>query len=384
MAELFGTSAGPSVGSSAGSSAGPVARFGKDPRLLVRQEEPFNAGPPPELVRRAAVTPTELFFVRNHGGVPEVDPATYRLNVDGLVHRPLSLSLADLRGFAAVTVTATVECAGNRRAELAAVRPIPGELPWGEEAIGNALWTGVPLARILAEAGVLPAARHVAMTGRDEVERGGRRFGFGGSIPLGKALSPEVLLAWEMNGAPLPPVHGAPLRMLAAGYIGARSVKWLSAITLQEEPSANYFQAHAYRLFPPDARPETVDWESGRMLEDVTLNAVVCSPAEGERVAPGVVRVKGWAIAGGGRRVARVEVSGDGGRSWAQAELFEDRGPWAWRFFRASLGLAAGEHEIVARAWDSAGETQPADPASIWNFKGYMNNSWHRVRIEAG
>jgi sulfite oxidase len=361
----------------------PSPRFGKHPRLLVRAEEPFNAGPPPDLLRAASLTPTELFFVRNHGDVPEVDAAAFRLAVDGLVRQPLALSLDDLRAMAAATVTATLQCAGNRRAELAAVEPIPGELPWGEEAIGNALWTGVPLARVLAEAGALPGARHVAMTGLDETERHGHRFCFGGSIPLDKALSPEVILAWEMNGAPLPPVHGAPLRALVPGTIGARSVKWLARITLQEEPSANYFQSRAYRLFPPDVRPDTVDWESGRMLGDLALNAVVCSPAPGARVAAGAVPVKGWALAGGGRRLARVEVSGDGGRSWAPAELFEDRGPWVWRFFRASLGLAPGEHEIVVRAWDDAGLTQPADSASVWNFKGYMNNAWHRVRVTA-
>jgi sulfite oxidase len=357
---------------------------GVDPRLIVRQAEPLNAEPPSELLREQPVTPNELFFVRNHGGVPSVDPAAYRLTIGGLVRRPLSLSLTELREHPPVHVAATVQCAGNRRQELIAHKPIPGELPWGEDAISSAFWTGVPLASLLAAAEPEPEARHVAFDGLDQVERHGERFGFGGSIPLEKAQTPEVILAYEMNGAPLPSVHGAPLRALVPGYIGARSVKWLSAITLQEEPSANYFQAKAYRLFPPDVTAETVDWESGLMLGEMALNAVINSPAEGARVAPGVLRVKGWALSGGGRRVERVELSGDGGRSWIAAELYEDRGPWVWRFWRASVGLLAGEHELVVRAWDSAGETQPEAIASVWNFKGYMNNAWHRVRISAG
>jgi sulfite oxidase len=374
---------------------GADARFGKHPRLIVRQEEPLNAGPPPDLLCAAELTPYELFYVRNHGGVPRVDPQAFRLEVGGLARRTLALALDDLRRLGEETVEATLECAGNRRSEMAAVAPIPGELPWGEEAIGNARWTGVPLARLLDEAGVEKGARHVAFSGLDDVERGGRRFGFGGSIPLEKARAPEVLLAWEMNGAPLPPVHGAPLRALVPGYIGARSVKWLAKVTLQEEPSDNYFQAKAYRLFPPHVTAETVDWKAGRMLEDIGLNAVICAPLAGERVAAGKVEVRGWAVAGGGRRVARVEVSGDGGRSWKEAELegeggenprgrdARDRSPWVWRLFRAGLDLSPGEREIAVRAWDTAGETQPQDPAGIWNFKGYMHNAWHRVRVTA-
>lgn len=360
--------------------------FGKESRTHVRQDHPFNAGPSLAAVREQTVTPNDLFFVRNHGPVPEgpeVDPASWRLEVAGLVERPLSLSLEELRRGPAAKITATLQCAGNRRSEMAAVRPIPGELPWQEEAISNAFWTGVPLGWVLEAAGVQPEARHVAFTGLDEVERHGHRFGFGGSIPIEKARGAEVLLAWEMNGAPLPPVHGAPVRALVPGFIGARSVKWLSEIRLQEEPSANYFQSIAYRLFPPDVDAGNVVWETGTMLNEMALNSVICTPAEGETLAPGICRAKGWAVAGGGRKVEKVELSGDGGKSWIAAELFEDRGPWAWRFWRGSLGFLAGEHELVVRAWDSDGNTQPADPAGIWNFKGYQCNAWHRVKVTA-
>jgi sulfite oxidase len=357
---------------------------GKDPSFQIRQAEPLNGGPPLAALRAEEITGNDLFFVRNHGNVPRVDPAAWRLTVDGLVEEPLALALDELRALPAVRLAATLECAGNRRTELMALRPIPGELPWREEAISNALWTGAALSGILARARPLPAARHVAFTGLDEVERHGERFGFGGSIPLAKAQAAETLLAYEMNGAPLPALHGAPVRALVPGYIGARSVKWLSRITLEEEPSSNYFQARAYRLFPPHVTAENVDWESGEMLSDLALNSVICSPAEGETVRPGVVRVKGYAIAGGdgaGRRVERVEVSGDGGVSWVPAELHDDRGPWVWRLWRVSLGLVPGPYELMVRAWDSAGACQPEAVASVWNFKGYMNNAWHRVRV---
>ena len=357
-----------------------MTAFGKHPRLLVRQEEPFNGGPPPDLLLDSFVTPNELFFVRSHGNVPEVDRAAWRLTVDGLVERPLSLSLEDLRRFSQASAAATLQCAGNRRSELLTVAPIPNELPWGSEAISNAGWSGVPLREVLAAAGPRAGARHAAFTGLDETERHGHRFQFGGSIPLEKAMHPEVLLADTMNGAPLPPVHGAPLRVVVPGYIGARSVKWLSRITLQEGPSDNYFQATAYRLFPAAVRPETVDWEKGMMLGESPVNSAICSPLAGETVAAGRVQARGWAVAGGGREVARVDVSTDGGGTWTTAELTRGNG-WTWTFWTAPLDLAPGEHEILCRAFDTAAQTQPGDPSQVWNFKGYANNAWHRVRV---
>jgi sulfite oxidase len=354
---------------------------GKDRSLVVRSEEPLNAGPPLSALRAQEVTGNDLFFLRNHGNVPRLDPSRHRLVVDGLVEEPLALNLDEIRALPAVRLPATLECAGNRRSELIAAKPIPGELPWRQDAISTAFWTGASLAQVLARARPAPEARHAAFSGLDQVERHGQRFGFGGSIPIEKALAPETLLAYEMNGAPLPALHGGPLRALVPGYIGARSVKWLSRITLQEEPSDNYFQAVAYRLFPPHVTAETVDWSTGRMLGDLALNSVICSPEEGETVHPGVARVKGYAIAGGGRRVERVEVSGDGGVSWVPADLHDDRGRWVWRFWRVSLGLTPGPYEIMVRAWDSAGECQPEKVESVWNFKGYMNNAWHRVRV---
>jgi sulfite oxidase len=358
-----------------------MSAFGKHPRFVIKEQQPLNAGPPLHMLPETFVTPQELFYVRNHGTVPSVHPAHYRLGVGGLVMRQLSLSLPTLHALPRREVCAALQCAGNRRSELAAVEPIPGELPWGAEAVGNAVWAGAALRDVLEAAGVLPGARHVAFSGLDEVERQGRRFGFGGSIPIEKALSDEALLAYEMNGAALEPLHGYPLRVLVPGYIGARSVKWLAEITVQDEPSDNYFQAHAYKLFPPQARAATVDWSAGTMLGELNLNAVICTPGHGARLTAGQHSLAGYALAYGERPVAAVEVSRDGGATWAAAELSSEAQQWSWRLWRAKLHLEPGQHQLVVRAHDTAGNTQPADLAGRWNFKGYMNNAWHRVEV---
>jgi sulfite oxidase len=353
----------------------------KSSDLLVRQEEPFNGGPKPDRLLGSFLTSNELFFVRNHGGVPEVNPASYRLAVDGLVERPLSLSLEDLRRLPRASVTATLQCAGNRRLEMMDWQPIKNELPWSTEAVSNAEWSGVPLREVLAAAGVRSEAHHAAFTGLDETERHGHRFNFGGSIPLGKAAHAEVLLADTMNGEPLPPVHGAPLRVVVPGYIGARSVKWLSRITLRETPSDNYFQTTAYRLFPPHFGPDNVVWEEGLMLGEGPVNSVILSPAEEDIVPAGRVVVRGWALAGGDRQVARVDVSADGGKTWTVADLDTEGGDYTWRLWESALELGPGDHEIACRAWDTAAQTQPEHASQVWNFKGYTNNAWHRVRV---
>src|SRR6201995_5501665 len=263
-----------------------MAPFGKSEDLIVHEREPFN----PETGRGSLIEPvtaTEAFYVRGHGAVPEIDSRAWRLTVGGLVERQLSLSLETLReAFVERTVTATLQCAGNRRAGLMAVRDIPGEAPWGPGATGTAAWTGVALADVLALAGPLQHASDVGFEGADispEVEPPER---FGGSIPLDKASRPEVLLAWAMNGEPLPPVHGAPLRVVVPGYIGARSVKWLERIELRSSPWAGYFQHVVYRLPPGDG---TAAAGAGMPLGLVALNADVLAPADGETVAAGSV-----------------------------------------------------------------------------------------------
>src|SRR3954463_115465 len=358
-----------------------MGRHGKRADLIVHEEEPFNAETGLAALAEGPLTATDAFYVRGHGAIPEIDPAAWRLHVGGLVERELDLSFTTLReAFRERTETATLQCAGNRRAGLIAVRDIPGEAPWGPGATGTATWTGVALADVLALARPLRDAAHVGFVGADfspEATPGQR---FGGSVPLDKACRPEVLLARGMNGAPLPPVHGAPLRVVVPGYIGARSVKWLERIEVRATAWEGYFQHVAYRLLPEDGTPGP---GAGMPLGLVALNADVLSPADGETVPAGPVEVRGYAFAGGGRHVAPGGVSLASGATWSQADLLDDLGPWAWRYWRITVALTPGEHEIVVRAWDSSAATQPEDEAALWNPKGYVNNARPRVRVRA-
>jgi sulfite oxidase len=361
-----------------------MTAWGKRADMVVHRMEPFNAEPPRAALAPDGPTSLDAFYVRSHGPVPQLEPAGFRLRVDGLVDHELELSLDDLRArFAEHEIAATLQCAGNRRAGLIAVREIPGEAPWGPGATATAVWHGVRLADVLASAGLRPEAQHIAFLGADESPEAQPPQRFGGSIARHKALAGEVLLAWAMNGAPLPVVHGAPLRAVVPGYIGARSVKWLERITAQAAPSDNWFQASSYRLLPPDADPDAAGPGAGVALGAVAVNADILEPDDGAALAAGPVRVVGYAFAGDDRRVVRVDVSTDGGRSWRQAALHDQPSPWTWRRWAAEVELPPGPGEIVARAWDSAGATQPAEPAEVWNPKGYANNAWARVRVTA-
>jgi sulfite oxidase len=313
--------------------------------------------------------------------VPEVDAASYRLAIGGRVREPASLSLVDLRRFDRATVAATLMCAGNRRRELAQVAPIREQVMWGPGAIGHAVWGGVRLRDVLLAAGVDVEAAHVAFTGLDQAEEEGERTEFGGSVPLAYALSCDVLLADEMNGEPLPAVHGYPLRVVVPGYIGARSVKWLASVTVQDAPSANYFQARTYRLYPASVRTEAATTDRGIELGELPVNAVCCGPADASPLHGRRLCARGYALTGGTRRIERVEVSLDGGQSFATAMLEGSPAPGCWCLWEADLDVSDGPGEIVVRAWDSAASTQPEDASKIWNLKGYANNAWHRVRF---
>ncbi len=351
-------------------------------RLIVHQEQPLNAEPPGDLLRQSFLTPQQHFYIRTHGSIPAVDPTSYRLLITGLVQRKRELSLDELRSMSPVhTVTATLECAGNRRGELMAVKPIPGEVPWRAGVIGTATWRGVPLREVLRAVGVEADARYVAFSSLDEAQFEGEKVSFGSSIALEKALSPDVLLAYEMNDAPLAPEHGFPLRVIVPGYIGARSVKWLREITLQEHISTNPYQARDYKLFPPEITAQTADWSRAKPIEDLTLNAVITTPREGETVAAGPTRIQGYAIAGEGTPVERVELSVDAGKTWATANIVERADPYAWCFWEVTVVLSPGDCQLIARAWDASKQTQPEDARPLWNFKGYMNNAWQRVNI---
>ncbi len=355
-----------------------------DSRMIVHSQQPFNAEPPLSSLRAAFVTPQPRFYVRSHGDTPALDALAHRLRVQGLVAIPLELSVAELQSrFAVHKVAAVLQCAGNRRADLQPVRPTSGD-PWQAGAIGHAEWTGVALADVLRAAGADERpGRHVAFAARDTmaVEAGQARYEV--SVALDKAMQPDVLLAWAMNGEALAAEHGFPLRVVVPGYAGVRSAKWLETVTVRDSPADSPMQRRDYKLLPPHMSEATADWDAGTTIDEMPLNAAICEPASGARLPAGAVTVRGYAVATG-RQVARVDVTADGGRSWTQATL-EQRldAPWSWTFWEATLTLAAGTHEISARAWDSAGQTQPSQPDDTWNFKGYLSAAWHRIAVSA-
>src|SRR4051794_5349151 len=246
---------------------------GKLATMLVHGSDPFNAEPPRAALAASDLTGVACFYVRNHGPVP--DWGEWRVRVDGLVDTPLELSLEALRALPRAQVIATLQCAGNPRAGLIALRDIPGEAPWGPGATGTAAWTGVSLRDALARAGVRDGAAHVAFVGADVSTEAQPPQAFGGSIPLAKALLSEVVLAFEMNGQPLLPVHGAPVRVVVPGYIGARSVKWVQRIEVRAAPGDGYFQDVAYRLLDEGEEPGP---GRGFALGEVALNADILSP----------------------------------------------------------------------------------------------------------
>lgn len=355
------------------------------PDLIVHSAKPLNAEPPLDRLRSGFITKTADFYIRSHGNIPDLDAETHTVRVRGVVKHPLDLTLAALKArFTSKTVTAVMQCAGNRRADMQQVEKTSGD-PWAPGAIGNAEWTGAPLADVLRDAGASEIDDlHVAFDALDIAENdGAANAPFGVSIPMLKAFSGDVLLAWAMNGEPLAAEHGAPLRIVVPGYAGVRSAKWVGEIRVQGKPSDAVQQAKDYLLFPPDMRKETQDFSRGTTIDAMPLNAAICEPVAGAEVKAGKVAVKGYAIATD-RAITRVDVSMNGGRQWSQATI-EDHGNarWSWTLWHATLDLPAGEHELVVRAWDAAGQTQPAQPDDTWNFKGYLSAAWHRILVTA-
>jgi sulfite oxidase len=348
--------------------------------LIQRQDNPYNAEPPLNRLGASWNTPYRSFYVRSHGTTPDLRAESYTLIVEGLVERSLQLRLEDLEKFSKVALAATMQCAGNRRAEHSLLKTVGG-VQWDAGAIGTAEWRGVLLSDLLKKAGLKAAAKHVWFEGRDTVTLKDRQTLFGGSVPLEKAMGSESLVATEMNGLPLAREHGYPARTVIPGYIGARSVKWLGRIIVSDQPSTNNFVARDYKLFPPEATAETVKPELFEPIYEFVLASAICTPMAGQTVRAGKVAVSGYAVppGGAGSKVASVQVSGDGGATWTAAELTGPDAPFTWRFWKATLELPAGMPTLMVRATDSAGKMQPEK--SPWNFKGYLYNGWHRVPI---
>ncbi len=334
-----------------------------------------NHGMPLEALRYP-VTPAGLHYLLTHYDIPVVDPASFELTVGGRVARPLAFSLDELRARPALELEVTMECAGNGRALLPAPRPL--SQPWLNEAVGTAAWRGTPLAPILAEAGPLDDAVEVVFTGLDRGLEGGETQDFERSLPLDEALRDDVLLAYQMNGAPLLPQHGCPLRLVVPGWYGMASVKWLTRVTLLDRPFAGHQQAHAYRF----RRDED---DEGTPLGRIAPRALMVPPGlphfptRERTLAPGPCTIEGRAWSGSGRIVA-VEVSTDGGASWEEAELDEPRrSRWAWRGWRHNWNATPGEHVLCCRARDESGNVQPLE--APWNVGGYVNNGVQRVPL---
>jgi DMSO/TMAO reductase YedYZ molybdopterin-dependent catalytic subunit len=333
-----------------------------------------NHGMPLEALRWD-VTPVGLHYLLTHYDIPEVDPGTWRLEVDGLVEEPVSLSLEDLRARPAVETAVTMECAGNGRAH---VEPHVVSQPWLLEAVGTARWRGTPVAGVLEEVGVRDGAAEVLFTGLDRGVEGDEEQSYARSLPLEDALAGEAILAYEINGVPLPPQHGFPLRLLVPGWYGMTSVKWLSRITVLDAPFDGYQMRHSYRL-----RQE--EDEVGTPLSRIQVRALMVPPGIPEflsraRVVPaGECEIDGRAWSGDAE-IARVEVSTDGGESWAGAEIEPSTlGRWAWSRWRFVWDAKPGEYELCCRARDSAGNVQPLEPP--WNLGGYANNAVQRVPV---
>ena len=333
-----------------------------------------NHGQPLEGLRHP-ITPVGMHYLLIHYDVPRVDAAAWRLEVGGAVERPLSLSLDDVRGRRAITAPVTFECAGNGRALL---DPRPLSQPWLLEAVGTGAWTGTSLADLLAEAGVADDAVEVLFTGLDRGVEGEIEQCYARSLPVAEARREEVLLAWGLNGAPLPPQHGFPLRLVVPGWYGMTNVKWLSRITVLREPFAGYQNARGYRL------RQTAD-EEGEPVARMMVRALMVPPgipdfATRRRfVASGTQRLEGRAWSGSGD-IAAVEVSADGGATWEPAELGASAGPHAWRRWTFEwTPRSVGEYELCCRATDTAGNRQPAAPP--WNLGGYANNAIQRIPV---
>ncbi len=365
---------------------GSVPLFGqetRDNKLIVHTTAPMNAEPQlAELVKQYH-TPTDQSNIRSHAPNPRIDPASFRLKVEGLVERELSISLSQLSNdYANVSTMATLTCAGNRRYEHSKVSPVKG-VPWREGAIGNAQWSGVPLAAILKKAGVKQEAKHVWFEGLDEIEKGGGIIPFGASIPIVKAMDvsekvPGALVVTEMNNQPLSPDHGFPVRTVVPGYIGARSVKWLGKIVVSDRPSPNHYVATAYKVVE---RADAIEWAEKAPIYRYVLDSVICTPAIGANVKPGSLAVHGYALPHGdaGRTVRMVEVSADGGRSWVKADLGQT-GDYCWRLWQATVNVTSATKGLVVRATDSSGKVQPQH--TDWNKKGYLFNAWHKVPVK--
>lgn len=367
----------------------------RHPALKVLKRKPFNAESPVELMGDSFITPNALWYVRHHHPVPVVDPETYRLEIEGLGvqghHR--SFSLEELKTlFPKHTVTTTLVCGGNRRAEYK--RKTEG-LGWSGGAASTATYAGVRLRDILIYCGVSPStpkAEHVWFVGADDP--------YDASIPFRKAIDEygDVVLAYEMNGVEVPPDHGYPIRAVVPGTVGARNVKWVGRVVVSEEEAKSTWQRGVpYKGMSPNVtKYEGLDVANIPGMQENPVQSSILEPLLGETldVDSETVDVKGWALSGGGRGIVRVDVSADGGGTWTTADLKRMPGQkvssgraWAWTFWDATvpvpeaLRAKGGTVELVCKAVDTSYNNQPERTEPIWNKRGILNNAWFRRNL---
>ena len=343
-------------------------------RLTARSMNPEDFETPAHLLT-SWITPNDLFFVRSHFYTPSLSGEGWNLRVDGEVNSPLTLTLDDLRRLPSHTTVVTLECAGNGRAFFEP--PVAG-IQWEKGAVGTARWTGVRLADVLRRAGVRPSGRYVWLDGAD---RGiGRAPDFVRHVPMQKAMHLETLLAYEMNGQPLPVPHGLPLRAIVPGWEGAYSVKWLTHIQVSDREYDGPFVQSGYRYPRRPVQPGTlVATADTEPLQALPVKSLITSPANGANVRVGPVSISGFAWAGEAA-IRRVDVSTDGGRTWTQARLGPDRAAYAWRQFEHTWRpTEAGSFIVLSRASDDDGRVQPIIPD--WNPAGYLWNAVDQARL---
>ncbi|KAI1823601.1 nitrate reductase [Xylaria intraflava] len=389
----------------------------RDPRLIrLTGVHPYNVEAPlSDLYDEGFLTTKDLHYVRNHGAVPEVEDAAimdWEFTVEGMVDNPIRMSLAELIWqYEQVTYPVTLVCAGNRRKEQNVVRKTKG-FSWGAAGVSTALWTGVAIRDLIAAAKPQRGARYVCFEGADKLPNGY----YGTSIKLSWAMDSErgVMLAHKMNGETLPPDHGKPLRVVIPGQIGGRSVKWLKKIIVTREPSDNWYHIYDNRVLPTTIDPEmSADlpdtWKDERYaIYDLNTNSATCYPAHNEELSLNEVgvnyNVRGYAYAGGGKRVTRVEITLDKGKTWMLANISypEDRyrlaaggetlfggridvtwrdASFCWCFWDLDIPVSRlqAADDIMVRAMDDAMMVQPRD--MYWSVLGMMNNPWFRVEI---
>ena len=353
--------------------------------LIPHTKNPFNAEPPLEVLPDSFITPAKYLFVRNHGPIPQLDAATHTVRVEGMVETPGDFTRAELQDrFENIDCPATITCTGNRRSEFNWFKP-PEGTPWNAGAIGTPTWQGARLSDILRAAGIKEGAKHVWFESLDQIPQdNGETISFGCSIPIEKVLAdsdqiPGTILAWGMNGEPLPPAHGFPLRIVVPGYVGGRSVKWLKRIVVSDHPSSNKYWTHSYRLF---TKKTPLALAESHPLYPFPVNVAICEPPANEDVKTGEVTVRGYALPSGRleARIQRVQVSANNGHKWVKAKILDEPCPFCWVRWEAKVPVTDQTKQLIARAIDSTGDATPR--RASWNVEGYLYNGWHHLPVK--